>query len=446
MGVNAVSASQASARTGARSVSRDIWEGSQPGSDPVLVISSAVPGVRYIGRMVGTDFHVIFQHVAQLVGAEHTQLYQHLCRRLLPGWQVWKEPFLDNGQRRSLDCLTFAGVKAFLGGLSVPALPGCDPRRLEQVMPAFAGSMPEGTLYPITGFRPYSLSTRHIPETPLRAVCVDRYLMPVHERDADFWVPMRHMCRWFGLDYNSCSQYLNECRGDFMEKSWSLPGLGGQRQLYVPMRALPDCLLALASFWRARGTQTWERAVFLAHMTETYIRCAMPMPGSRASAESVRYARPASSASQARTTDDPRPEERCCRRLPDDLSAHSSMDPSMDPSADLSAERTVPPSADQSATHSAGAYGARTAEHNNASSGQNTEGTEERAGARADQQMVAGIQHSLRELSRRVEELERRQAEMAAPRPAARDGEVVTTCVCQPARKKSVLALPGPGA
>ncbi|MDO5537029.1 MAG: hypothetical protein Q4F72_05840 [Desulfovibrionaceae bacterium] len=259
---------------GADDFENDIWSGGRPLSDPVLVVSRAAPGVRYAGRMNGPEFHVLLRHAARMAGAENTLVYRNLSRRLMPGWRVWKEEFLDKGRRCSLDCLSFPKIRLFFGALCAPNLPVVDPQKLERLWPAFAGAMPEGNIYPIPSNVPWDLDSPHLPDTPLRCFVMDNFLLPVFERPGGgFWVPMRHLCRWFRLDYGMASWYLNEQRGEFGEKSWALAGLGGPRQLYVPVERVADCLGALAGFWRGRNVPAWMRAAFLANLIDAYVRC-----------------------------------------------------------------------------------------------------------------------------------------------------------------------------
>ncbi len=245
----------------------DIWGDAPPRSGPVLVVSSKAPGVRYIGRMMGSDFHVILEHAAALVGAGNTQLYRALRRRMMPGWQVWREVFYDNGVRVLRDCLTFAGVRAFFSQLAVPGLPSCDPYRLHLAWPAFEGDAPEGMFYPLPA-RPYALDVMRIPNTPLRALRAGRFLFPCVERSDGLWIPQQTFCRWFGLSSAAVGRFLNDHRGEFGEKSWLLTGVGGPRQLYVPVRRMSECLLALAALWRSNGMQVWERALELSYLLD----------------------------------------------------------------------------------------------------------------------------------------------------------------------------------
>ncbi len=255
-----------------QAVIRDIWRGVTPVSDPILVVSVRAPGVRYVGRMMGGDFHVILRHAAMAAGAENSQLYRSLGRRLVEGWQVWKEAFYDRGESRGMDCLTFAGVKAFLGSLASPGtLPDCDPELVRRAWPAFEGDVPEGVCYPILA-RHYDLQARSVPSAPLRAVPLDRWLMPVLELGGGRWVPVNLFCRWFGLSVSATVRFLNDMRGDFGEKFRMVPGVG-YRQLCVPLIRMPDMLCGLACEWRLQHNVAWERTLFLCRLLEGWVHC-----------------------------------------------------------------------------------------------------------------------------------------------------------------------------
>ena len=243
---------------------KDIWGSATPRSDPVLVVSRRVPGLRYVGIMNGRDFHVVFDHLAKAVHAENTQLYRNLRMRLLPGWQIWRESFVDSTGQYSLDSLTFKGARAFLDALSNSPMSRAEREHLSLVSQAFTGSMPEGILHPVPKSCPYRLASRSIPGLPLRAICVDKLLFPQLVHDGDVWLALGILTRWYNLHYASTSQSLDSDAGRrFGARAWYLPAIDRQRLLYVPMDNAPDCLLALAAHWRAMRYPCWERAVYL---------------------------------------------------------------------------------------------------------------------------------------------------------------------------------------
>ena len=241
-------------------------------SDTCVVISRKAPGVRYAGRMNGDEFHVILSHAADCAGARNTQIYRSLCRRLLDGWQVWREEMYDNGQYRAMNCLTFSGVKKFLGALGADPLSGCNPDRLRLAWPAFAGCMPEGTIYPILPGMHYELDSLSVPATAVRALCLDRFLVPVAELQGQLWVPAVLFCRWFNLPVKRAMAYLDACRGAYREKPLTVLGLGA-RQLCIPLYAMPQYLQDLASVWHAHGIPVWETILSYGHLLEGYVRC-----------------------------------------------------------------------------------------------------------------------------------------------------------------------------
>lgn len=241
-------------------------------SDTCVVISRKAPGVRYAGRMNGDEFHVILPHVADCAGARNTQLYRSLCRRLLEGWQVWREEMYDNGHYRAMDCLTFSGAKKFLGALGSDPLSGGSPERLRLAWPAFAGCMPEGTIYPILPGMQYELDKLSVPATAVRALCLDRFLVPVTELAGQLWVPAVLFFRWFNMPVKRSLAYLDACRGAYREKPLTVLGLGA-RQLCIPLCAMPQYLQDLASVWQAHGVPVWENILSYGHLLEGYVRC-----------------------------------------------------------------------------------------------------------------------------------------------------------------------------
>ena len=241
-------------------------------SDTCVVISRKAPGVRYAGRMNGDEFHVILPHVADCAGARNTQLYRSLCRRLLEGWQVWREDMYDNGRYRPMDCLTFSGVKKFLGALGSDPLSGGNHERLRLAWPAFAGCMPEGTIYPILPGMQYDLDKLSVPATAVRALCLDRFLVPVTELAGQLWVPAVLFFRWFNMPVKRSLAYLDACRGAYREKPLTVLGLGA-RQLCIPLYAMPQYLQDLASVWQAHGVPVWETILSYGHLLEGYVRC-----------------------------------------------------------------------------------------------------------------------------------------------------------------------------
>ena len=241
-------------------------------SDTCVVISRKAPGVRYAGRMNGDEFHVILPHAADCAGARNTQLYRSLCRRLLEGWQVWREEMYDNGRYRAMDCLTFSGVKKFLGALGSDPLSGGSPERLRLAWPAFAGCMPEGTIYPILPGMQYDLDKLSVPATAVRALCLDRFLVPVTELAGQLWVPAVLFFRWFNMPVKRSLDYLDACRGAYREKPLTVLGLGA-RQLCIPLYAMPQYLQDLASVWQAHGVPVWETILSYGHLLEGYVRC-----------------------------------------------------------------------------------------------------------------------------------------------------------------------------
>ncbi len=242
-------------------------------SDTCVVISKKAPGVRYAGRMNGDEFHVILSHAADCAGARSTQMYRSLCRRLLDGWQVWREEMYDNGQYRAMNCLTFSGVKKFLGALGADPLSGCNPDRLRLAWPAFAGCMPEGTIYPILPGMHYELDSLSVPPTAVRALCLDRFLVPVTELQGQLWVPAVLFCRWFNLPVQRAMAYLDACRGAYREKPLSVLGLGSRQQLCIPLYAMPQYLQDLAFMWQSQGIPVWETILSYGHLLEGYVRC-----------------------------------------------------------------------------------------------------------------------------------------------------------------------------
>lgn len=251
-------------RQTAPAAEKDIWGSQPPRSDPVLVVSRKVPGLRYVGIMNGRDFHVLFEHLAKAARAENTQLYRNLRMRLLPGWQIWRESFADSTGQYSLDSLTFKGARAFLDALVNSPMSREDREYLCLMSRAFTESMPEGTLHPVPRSYPYRLASRSVPSLPLRAVCADRLLFPQLIQDGDVWLALGILTRWYNLHHASTHQFLSSDAGRrFGARAWYLPTIDRQRLLYVPMDCAPDCLLALAGHWRAMNYPCWERAVFL---------------------------------------------------------------------------------------------------------------------------------------------------------------------------------------
>lgn len=253
-------------------------------SDTCVVISKKAPGVRYAGRMNGDEFHVIFAHAADCAGARNTQLYRSLCRRLLEGWQVWREDMYDNGRYRPMDCLTFSGVKKFLGALGTDPLSGFNPDRLRLAWPAFAGSMPEGTIYPILPGMQYELDRLTVPPTAVRALCLDRFLVPVTELAGQLWVPAVLFFRWFNMPVKRSLAYLDACRGAYREKPLTVLGLGA-RQLCIPLYAMPQYLQDLACVWQAHGVPVWETILSYGHLLEGYVRCGQELAGAACQGE-----------------------------------------------------------------------------------------------------------------------------------------------------------------
>ncbi len=247
-------------------------------SDTCVVISKKAPGVRYAGRMNGDEFHVILPHAADCIGARNTQLYRSLCRRLLEGWQVWREEMYDNGRYRTMDCLTFSGVKKFLGALGSDPLSGGSPEKLRLAWPAFAGCMPEGTIYPILPGMQYDLDKLAVPATAVRALCLDRFLVPVTELAGQLWVPAVLFFRWFNMPVKRSLAYLDACRGAYREKPLTVLGLGA-RQLCIPLYAMPQYLQDLASVWQAHGVPVWETILSYGHLLEGYVRCGQDLTG-----------------------------------------------------------------------------------------------------------------------------------------------------------------------
>ncbi len=241
-------------------------------SDTCVVISKQAPGVRYAGRMNGDEFHVILPHAADCAGARNTQLYRSLCRRLLDGWQVWREDMYDNGRYRAMDCLTFSGVKKFLGALGSDPLSGYNPEKLRMAWRAFSGCMPEGTIYPILPGMQYDLGKLSLPPTAVRALSLDRFLVPVTKLAGKLWVPAVLFFRWFNMPVKRSLAYLDACRGAYREKPLTVLGLGA-RQLCIPLYAMPQYLQDLASVWQAHGVPVWETILSYGHLLEGYVRC-----------------------------------------------------------------------------------------------------------------------------------------------------------------------------
>ena len=257
----------------------------QPWSAPIVVVSRVAPGLCYAGRMVGWDFHVVFRPLAEAAGAAGTQLYRNLRARLIPGWQIWKENFPDGTGtgRTSLDCLTFAGARAFLERLR-----DCPPDRehrqlLSRLCAAFAGCMPEGDLYPVPLGYPWNIHSLQAPPIPLRAFLADRVLVPVLLRDGEVWLALGLLCYWYRLDTYSLWDFERTPEARRLGlRNWRVACVAGRAQTYVPWAAAPDCLMALAAYWRGLEYPCWQRLVCLATMLATSQqaeRLAQPCPG-----------------------------------------------------------------------------------------------------------------------------------------------------------------------
>ncbi len=285
-----------------------------PLSEPVLVLSGRVRDFRYVGRMHGRDFHVVFQQLVMCTGTEDTPLCRSLRRRLLPGWQLWKESFSDCRGRHSLDCLTFDGARDFLRALLTCELPREVRRKIEAVQPAFAGDGPEGILYPVPPLYAWDLSTRRIPGTPCRALAAGRTLFPLIETDLgrERWLSLWLLCRWYCLDYPSARGVLLERRGEFQAREWAVTGFGRRKFLHLPLAQGPEALQALGAHWRSRGFPCGGRALELASLLDARLMAerdgkaapsavpmeAMPLRRPPASADPAGAARDAAAASR----------------------------------------------------------------------------------------------------------------------------------------------------
>ena len=245
----------------------------QPWSAPIVVVSRLVPGLCYGGRINNWDFHVIFSHLARAAGAEGTQLYRNLSARLLPGWQIWKETFPSSRGRISLDCLTFAGARAFLKGLEDCPLGREHRALLPRLQEAFADSLPEGDLYPVPLGFPWDIHVLQAPPLPLRAIIADKVLVPVLLKDGTTWLAIGMLCYWYRLHTYSLQDFERTARARCFDlRHWFVPGLNVRAQTYVPLDAAPDCLMALAAYWRSLDYSCWQRLLYLATMLATSLQ------------------------------------------------------------------------------------------------------------------------------------------------------------------------------
>ena len=242
----------------------DIWGEKTPFSDPILVVSRKVPGLRYLGRAYNREFHLVFEHLARATMSENTQLYRNLCLRILPGWEVWRENLRFAQGNYLKEMMTIASARSFLSALADCPLSPEAREKVEQVGTAFVDSTPEGTLFIIPEGSPYDPDECRIPTLPLRAICRDRLMYPLLVRDTESWLSLGYLCRWYRLPYAGVRHFMAQgASRRFDSREWSVPGVNRVPQFYVPVEAAPDFLLELAGYWRAMNARCWQRTVYL---------------------------------------------------------------------------------------------------------------------------------------------------------------------------------------
>lgn len=244
----------------ARPLPDDGPECATPKSDPILVVSRLVPGVRYLGVAVDGVFHVVLSHLAALSGSLDTQFYRGLRARVVPGWQIWRLNFRNVKGCVVHDTVPLRVARSYLDTVAENRLTAEERERLEDVRGCFLGDGPEGELQPLPYGVPADLTRLVTPRSPLRALWHDGFCFPLLVGSSGRRLALDRLAAWYRLDRDDVRRHvLNETdRRVFRPELVFAANVSRERELYVPVRLAPACLAELADRFRARG-RAWER-------------------------------------------------------------------------------------------------------------------------------------------------------------------------------------------